>query len=528
MSKFGFYILCIGVFLLASTGMGDTPERIRSSDTTWEAEVVPQSLAVTVYPANTEIAVPISSGQAGLGSVTDFSHEGNIYSWNLPERSLSVRVELGRDSLTFEFTQDASVSETQSLTWPIIEDTESIHGYILPFFEGSYVPKDDAIWQDFLREQGPINTTAGLSMPFWGLDLGDRTLTYILTNPFNNQILFSKTARSALGMQVSHAFTPNWERKTYGVRISLGEASPVAPAKQYRAWLQQNGEFVSFSEKIAQTREAEQLLGAVHAYLWGGKLLSRYDVTDWKAFATKLSRGSNERAAETVEGRIFSRLNAEAKKAIQDIVQSDHPSNYIQRFVSRAISRQLEKPNFYKPDAWAGISLASETEKLVSRKLSTLSFTELYRRNCFLLYAAFPNMLRHPDEWGDGLSVKLLERFAKNGLDRLWLGVDSWQDGFRHPAAVAKAKALGYLVGPYDSYHSIHHPDEENTWETAQFDILLYESGGIVNADGTKNRGFKKKGISFKPARCTALCRVSCQRYRHTNAIGLQYVVYRL
>ena len=119
MSKFGFYILCIGVFLLASTGMGDTPERIRSSDTTWEAEVVPQSLAVTVYPANTEIAVPISSGQAGLGSVTDFSHEGNIYSWNLPERSLSVRVELGRDSLTFEFTQDASVSETQSITWPI-------------------------------------------------------------------------------------------------------------------------------------------------------------------------------------------------------------------------------------------------------------------------------------------------------------------------------------------------------------------------------------------------------------------------
>ena len=361
------------------------------------------------------------------------------------------------------------------------------------------MPKDDAIWQDFLREQGPINTTAGLSMPFWGLDLGDRTLTYILTNPFNNQILFSKTARSALGMQVSHAFTPNWKQKTYGVRISLGEASPVAPAKQYRAWLQQNGEFVSFSEKIAQTPEAEQLLGAVHAYLWGGKLLSRYDVTDWKAFATKLSRGSNERAAETVEGRIFSRLNAEAKKAIQDIVQSDHPSNYIQRFVSRAISRQLEKPNFYKPDAWAGISLASEAEKLVSRKLSTLSFTELYRRNCFLLYAAFPNMLRHPDEWGDGLSVKLLERFAKNGLDRLWLGVDSWQDGFRHPAAVAKAKALGYLVGPYDSYHSIHHPDEENTWETAQFDILLYESGGIVNADGTKNRGFKKKGYHLSP-----------------------------
>ena len=494
-----FYLLLVGIFLLVSIGIADIPERIHSTDTAWEIEVVPQSLAVTVYPINTDIAVPISAGQTGLGSVTDFTREGNIYSWNLPERFLSVRVELERDSLTFEFTQNPSVRETQSLTWPIIEDTDSIQGYIFPFFEGSYVPKDDPIWTDFLSQKGPINTTAGLSMPFWGLDLGERTLTYILTNPFNNQILFSPTAGSALGMQVSHAFTPNWEQKRYGVRISFGDASPVAPAKQYRAWLQQNGEFVSFSEKIARTPAAEKLLGAAHIYLWDGKLLSQYDVTDWKAFAVKLSRGGDEWTARNVEARIFSRLNTEAKEAVGDIVRSDRPSNYILRVVSRAISKQLEKPNFYNPDAWAGISLPSETEKLLSQNPSTLSTPDLYRRNCLLLYAAFPNMLRHPDNWGSGLSVKLLERFAKNGLDRLWLGVDSWQEGFRHPTAVAKAKALGYLVGPYDSYHSIHHPDEENTWETAQFDLSLYENGAIVNADGTKNRGFKKKGYHLSP-----------------------------
>ena len=93
----------------------------------------------------------------------------------------------------------------------------------------------------------------------------------------------------------------------------------------------------------------------------------------------------------------------------------------------------------------------------------------------------------------------MLERFAESGLDRLWLGVDSWQDGFRHPTAVTKAKELGYLIGPYDSYHSIHHPNEKDTWETAQFDLSLYESGAIVNADGTKNRGFKKKGYHLSP-----------------------------
>ncbi len=501
MSRWRFYILSIGVFLLATISMADTPTTYRFSNEGWDVEILIASLAVYAYPTGTNITIPISSKQTEFGNATDFSDEKNVIRWRFPERSLSVRVEFESEqgSLTIEFTHDANANDPQSLTWPVIEGTEPIHGYIFPFFEGSYVPKDDPMWQDFLSEQGPINTTAGLSMPFWGLDLGDKTLTYILTNPFNNKLRFHKTVTAALGMQVSHTFTPNWKEKRYGVRISLGEASPVAPAKQYRHWLQQNGEFVSFTEKIEQTPEAEKLLGAAHAYLWGGKMLSLYDVTDWKAFATKLRRGSNERTPETVEGRIFSRLNAEAQNAVREIAQSNYPSNYVQRVVSRAISTQLEKPNFYKPYAWAEISLTAETEQLLSRNPSTLSLPELYRRNCLLLYAAFPNTLRHPDEWGDGLSVKLLERFAKNGLDRLWLGVDSWQDGFRHPTAVAKAKELGYLVGPYDSYHSIHHPHEEPTWETAQFDLSLYESGAIVNRDGTKSKGFKQKGHHLSP-----------------------------
>ena len=479
--------------------MSDTLESIRFSNDVWDVEINPHSLAVNVYPVGTDITVRASSGQTGFGTVTNFSDEGNVVNWKLPERSLTVHVESLRDSLTLEFIQDAPASDTQNFTWPVIENTESIHGYIFPFSEGSYVPKDDATWQDFLCEQGPINTTAGLSMPFWGLDLGERTLTYILTNPFNNQILFRKTEASDLGMQVSHAFTPNWERKTYGVRLSLGTASPIEPAKHYRQWMIDKGEFVSFAEKIEKVPEAEKLLGAAHVYLWGGKLLSQYDVTDWKAFATKLSLGGDKNTVGTVGKHIFSQLNIEAQDVVRDMARADYSSNYSRNVVSRAISEQLEKPDFYNASVWAEISFAPETEKLVSQDVSTLSLPEIYRRNCLLLYAAFPDTLRHPDEWGDGLSVKLLERFAESGLDRLWLGVDSWQEGFRHPTAVTKARELGYLVGPYDSYHSIHHPDEKDTWETAQFGLSLYESGAIVNADGRKNRGFKKKGYHLSP-----------------------------
>ena len=493
MSRLQFGILSIGIFLLTSIGVSDTLESIRFSTDAWDVEIVPHSLAVNVYPAGTDITVRASSGQVGLGAVADFTYEDNGVSWKLPERSLTVHVEPLSDSVTIEFIQDDPANDTQNFTWPLIENTESIHGYIFPFFEGSYVPKDDITWRDFLCDRGPINTTAGLSMPFWGLDLRERTLTYILTNPFNNQIHFSETETSDLGMQVSHAFTPNWERKTYGVRLSLSDASPIAPAKQYRQWLIENGEFVSFAKKIEQAPEAEKLLGAAHVYLWDGTLLSQYDVTDWKAFATRLS-GDGQ-----VAKHIFSQLNTEAQEVVRDMARTDYSSNYSRRVVSRALSEQLEKPDFYDASVWTEISLGAETEKLVSRDVLTLSLIEVYRRNCLLLYTAFPDTLRHPDEWGDGFSVKLLERFAESGLDRLWLGVDSWQDGFRHPTAVAKAREIGYLVGPYDSYHSIHHPNEKDTWETAQFDLSLYETGAIVNADGTKNRGFKKKGYHLSP-----------------------------
>lgn len=116
-----------------------------------------------------------------------------------------------------------------------------------------------------------------------------------------------------------------------------------------------------------------------------------------------------------------------------------------------------------------------------------------------LLKATFPGQFVESYRWGNGVSVKMMEEFAKNGFDRLWLGMDSWQGAYRHPQAIRKARQFGYLIGPYDSYHSIHHPDEPDTWETAQFDLELYETGAIVRADGVKRRGFKQKGYKLSP-----------------------------
>jgi hypothetical protein len=70
------------------------------------------------------------------------------------------------------------------------------------------------------------------------------------------------------------------------------------------------------------------------------------------------------------------------------------------------------------------------------------------------------------------------------------------------PADVAaRANDLGFIFGPYDSYHSVHDPKAapDKTWETAQFDAAAYEKGRILNADGTGHRGFKGNGFHFSP-----------------------------
>ncbi len=64
---------------------------------------------------------------------------------------------------------------------------------------------------------------------------------------------------------------------------------------------------------------------------------------------------------------------------------------------------------------------------------------------------------------------------------------------------VRKASDLGYLVGPYDSYHSIHKPGEEK-WSTASFkDKSLYEKATIENKKGEKEVGFQGEGRKLNP-----------------------------
>ncbi|MGB7161162.1 MAG: glycoside hydrolase, partial [Tepidisphaeraceae bacterium] len=245
------------------------------------------------------------------------------------------------------------------------------------------------------------------------------------------------------------------DTRRYSVLIRLGDPSPIEPARHYRKWLIDQNQFVPMAEKIQRTPKVERLLGAAHVYLWGDDLLTRYDVRDWKRFCGKLKSHP-----------IWQKMSEPAQKAATEIVTGEWAADHLKNEVAAELSRLLATPELADREAFA---------------------------------AAFPNDILPPARWGDGVSLTMLDQLKEAGLDRLCITTGDLSSAARRPDVVRHADELGYVLGPYDSYHSIHAPGASDTWETAQFDQALYDSGAILKRDGTPRHGFQKKGFMLSP-----------------------------
>jgi len=451
----------------------------------WQVSIDPRTLGVTCTTregARLVISIPRTDSQ----DVSDLQEDGGSAGWNLREAKLHVDVRLDDgDALHVQFI----AVENGSLTWPTLGPDPAYRGYIVPIFEGLYVPAGDREWSNFLVGEGPRDTAGGLSMPFWGVDVGGHTLTYILTNPLNNEVRFHNEG-GRLGITVVHQFTANVEKKQFGFTIRLAGGSPVEPAKIYRDELIRHGDFVTLKQKIQRTPDAAKLLGAAHVYLWGEESIGRDDLKSAKPLAKRIFDSQNQ---PTIAGRIFALMTPEERKLLADLVAKQWADNYDKSQFASALSAILRRRNFYT-ESMNGLSKDAEANRLIAVGISTLSDAQVCQLNCLLMREAFADLLPPVETWGEGWSAKMIQLLADGGLDRLWLGSPNW-DGLRlHPEAVQKAISLGYLVGPYDSFHSIHSPTDADTWETAQFDRALYENGPVVMADGRKKKGFRQKG----------------------------------
>jgi hypothetical protein len=289
-----------GLLILALCSISGTlpaaqPDDIILSNEYWSVKISPKTLETTAVlgtpygelPGSGQILV--SKGLLNPGPVSGVVKKAGQAQWVLDTTGIEVSIKLSQKVLATpygELSVRFSSETVGPFTWPIVQKTANMKALIWPRWEGCYIPLDDSRWQEYLVESGEWDTLEGLSMPFWGLDCDNFSLTYIVTNPYNNEIRFRKES-DGFGFQLTHEFTSLVSIKEFGFLIRLRDnESPVEPARQFRQWLIDRGKFVSMKEKVKRVPNAARLLGAAHAYLWGDAPFSRHDIASakWRPF----------------------------------------------------------------------------------------------------------------------------------------------------------------------------------------------------------------------------------------------------
>jgi hypothetical protein len=486
--------LCV----LTCHGLAGSIQEITLSNEHWAIRIQPDTLKMVAVPAGGPEAV-LSEGQPDLGAVSELIQEQNRAEWKLKSEKIKVTVKLQQNNLSAAIESQ----EVGVFTWPMLDLSKNIRALIWPRAEGVYVPLDDPRWVRHLVEVGEWNTMEGLSMPFWGVDYGQHCLTWIATNPFNNTICFCQD-QGRLRAEFTHEYTRFQKPKTYGFSIRLGgEHSPIEPARIFRQWLTDRGQFVSMQDKAKKIPRVNRLLGAAHAYLWGDAPFTSHDVPrrKWRFFCRKLL--VQAQADQASAGKHIRQLmKPEQWKQIETLAAQEWPSKYGMNQAAAAISELLGHTEFYDAQVWNSVQIPAEAESLLRKGVERLSPAELCRLNSLLLHVAYPNTIEPLAEWGDGVSIRMLKQLRQHGFDRMRLCVSGWQGVEKRPEVAAQAEKLGFLFGTYDSYHSIHDPalqGTDNTWPTAQFDQRLYDTGRILRRDGTPLGGFKGIGGKLSP-----------------------------
>ncbi len=260
----GLALVSLLVGMGTATAMAVSQGEIEIANAAWRVTVTPQTFRMVAEVKGGQ-SIELAAGQDTLAKVSELTRTTDSASWRLRDGDITIAIRLDTNDLN---VQIQSAGE-HSFTWPIVRLDKQVKALIWPRAEGAHIPLDESRWIDYLVSMEEWDTLASLSMPFWGLDCGRFSLTYVATCSYNNAIRFVRGRRD-LRVEFTHEFTQFQKPKEYGFVISLGEnRSPVEPAQRFRRWLVEHNRFVSMRDKMEQIPKVERLLGAAHVYLWG-------------------------------------------------------------------------------------------------------------------------------------------------------------------------------------------------------------------------------------------------------------------
>jgi len=380
--------------------------------------------------------------------------------------------ELGTEPRSFASKAD----ESAHFTWWLPDKAETL---VLPISAGTLVETSNEPLMRWLREGSPWDLS---KLPVIGARYGRRTLVVIVPWPHYAELVIEQR----VGVQFK--FPPGPRNATPCEVLALWRGSdPLDGARAFRSWRKTAKDTGAIPKprplqaKAADLPAVKRLFGAPHIYLWGPALFSRHDVDrkKWIAFA----RALRDAGSDTITGRVVARFSDSQRDNLTRLAKSQWPEKWLTLDVATAIETAL------KDRPLLGLSKDTPLAKVI-------------RKNSNAFAEAMRDFVHKPNTWGDGLSLPMLESLQAAGMDRALLLLSDLYGRSPRPDLAAKAGDSGYLLGPYDSYHSVHNPkaSPNATWETAQFDQAAFEKGRVMNADGSGHGGFKNRGYHFSPA----------------------------
>lgn len=442
-------------------------------------KVDPETFAL--YILDDERSFTVSDGFESK-QVTNFTEQNALTSWSYPEQNMEVAIQPRDGYLQVRITKTAE--SDLEFTWPQIKG----ESYFLPFGEGKRIPSGDAVWSEYLSGE-EFEVPEQLSMSFVAATQGDKAILVIMENPFRTSLQFSE--QNEIAFSVSHSYPQIDPEKSNTFRIYLTEAAPAAVAKQYKDYRKETGDFVTLSEKAAQNPDIEKLYGAPHIYFAGDFLLSPDDV-NWPAFRKETDSPVMQYLLSFHDK---TESGAEITAVISSLKNQDYVDTYQKNVICNYLSSVLRLDDFYNKE------ILTESNEKIRQLLAkeNLIRSDLLELNRQLLSCNMKGVFQNADTWMNSQTVDVIQDLKASGIDQAWIGLHNWEQALSKPELVAAAADNGYLIAPYDSYHSIHEPGKEK-WNTAQFsDQSLYENATISRQDGEKVSGFQNVGRKLNP-----------------------------
>ncbi|MET9359732.1 glycoside hydrolase [Streptomyces sp. NPDC006632] len=203
-----------------------------------------------------------------LGRPGDVTRSERGAQWSYPGRGLHVEARVERGRLLVAMTSDRDAT----LAWPVTGADPAAVSLQLPRGEGLSLPVADSFWNSS-RGQLAGSTedmTSQLTLPVWGYALrGGHGVSYLTPTDIGTSLAYASRG-GRLRTTAEHSFSRAGATGDYTVAFALTDGSAIAPAVDYRRWLSEHGMLGSLAEKIRENPETGKLLGAFHAYAWGG------------------------------------------------------------------------------------------------------------------------------------------------------------------------------------------------------------------------------------------------------------------